>query len=121
MAEKGKRGFAGMDPEKQRQIASKGGKAAHQKGRAHEFTSEEARAAGRKARHGSRRTAALPAENPEAARTTTNGAPEQAPAPERSPEPPNTQGFPETNGAHAVPAPAHEAPAMSHPVGATQP
>jgi len=48
MAEKGKRGFAGMDQEKQRAIASKGGKAAHQKGTAHEFTPEEARAAGRK-------------------------------------------------------------------------
>lgn len=43
-----KRGFASMDPSKQRQIASKGGKAAHQKGTAHEFTSQEARAAGRK-------------------------------------------------------------------------
>lgn len=42
------RGFAGMDPAKQREIASKGGKAAHEKGTAHEFTSEEARAAGRK-------------------------------------------------------------------------
>jgi len=42
------RGFAGMDPEKQREIASKGGQAAHQKGTAHEFTPEEARAAGRK-------------------------------------------------------------------------
>jgi general stress protein YciG len=48
MAEKGKRGFASMDQEKQRQIASKGGRIAHQKGRAHQFTSEEARAAGRK-------------------------------------------------------------------------
>jgi general stress protein YciG len=37
-----------MDPAKQREIASKGGKAAHQKGTAHEFTSEEAAAAGRK-------------------------------------------------------------------------
>jgi len=37
-----------MDPLKQREIASKGGKAAHQKGTAHEFTTEEARAAGRK-------------------------------------------------------------------------
>jgi general stress protein YciG len=37
-----------MDPNKQREIASKGGKAAHQKGTAHEFTTEEARAAGRK-------------------------------------------------------------------------
>ena len=37
-----------MDPQKQREIASKGGKAAHQKGTAHEFTTEEARVAGRK-------------------------------------------------------------------------
>lgn len=42
------RGFASMDAEKQREIASKGGKAAHEKGTAHEFTSEEAREAGRK-------------------------------------------------------------------------
>ena len=37
-----------MDRAKQREIASKGGKAAHQKGTAHEWTSEEARDAGRK-------------------------------------------------------------------------
>jgi general stress protein YciG len=42
------RGFAAMDAAKQREIASKGGKAAHESGRAHEFTSEEARVAGRK-------------------------------------------------------------------------
>ena len=42
------RGFASMSPEKKREIASKGGKAAHQKGTAHEWTSEEARDAGRK-------------------------------------------------------------------------
>ena len=42
------RGFAGMDDEKQRKIASEGGKAAHEKGTAHEFSSEEAREAGRK-------------------------------------------------------------------------
>jgi len=42
------RGFAGMDPERQRQISSQGGKAAHQKGTAHEFDSNEAREAGRK-------------------------------------------------------------------------
>jgi general stress protein YciG len=42
------RGFAAMDAEKQRQIASKGGKIAHQRGHAHEFTPEEAREAGRK-------------------------------------------------------------------------
>ena len=54
MAEKSgtsNRGFASMDEEKQRQIASKGGHAAHQKGTAHEFTSEEAREAGRKGGH----------------------------------------------------------------------
>jgi general stress protein YciG len=48
MAEKTRRGFAGMSPEKQREIASKGGKAAHAKGTAHHFTPEEARVAGRK-------------------------------------------------------------------------
>ena len=42
------RGFASMDRVKQRDIASKGGKAAHAKGTAHEWTSEEAREAGRK-------------------------------------------------------------------------
>jgi general stress protein YciG len=43
-----KRGFACMDPEKQREIASKGGKAAHEKGTAHKWNSIEAREAGRK-------------------------------------------------------------------------
>jgi len=42
------RGFASMNLEKQREIARKGGKAAHEKGTAHEFTTDEARAAGRK-------------------------------------------------------------------------
>jgi hypothetical protein len=42
------RGFAAMDQSKQREIASRGGKAAHAQGRAHEFTADEARAAGRK-------------------------------------------------------------------------
>jgi uncharacterized protein len=57
------RGFASMDPERQRQIASEGGKAAHQKGTAHEFTSEEARRASEEARragsmsHGNRQSA----------------------------------------------------------------
>ena len=45
---KKRRGFAAMSPEKQREIASKGGKSAHQKGTAHQFTSEEAREAGTK-------------------------------------------------------------------------
>jgi general stress protein YciG len=45
---KERRGFASMSPEKQKEIASKGGRAAHQKGTAHRWSSDEARAAGRK-------------------------------------------------------------------------
>ena len=45
---KERRGFASMSPEKQREIASKGGRAAHEKGTAHEWTPDEARSAGRK-------------------------------------------------------------------------
>jgi general stress protein YciG len=44
----GKRGFAAMDKDAQRAIASKGGRAAHARGTAHEFTSQEAAEAGRK-------------------------------------------------------------------------
>jgi hypothetical protein len=50
------RGFASMDPARQREIASQGGKAAHAKGTAHEFTSEEARRAGSMS-HGNRQSA----------------------------------------------------------------
>lgn len=70
-----KRGFSSMDPQKQREIASKGGKAAHQKGTAHEFTTEEARVAGRKGgaasrarRHAERSGGANPAETSDMAR-----------------------------------------------------
>lgn len=45
---KKRRGFAAMSPEKQKEIASKGGKSAHAKGTAHQFTPEEAREAGTK-------------------------------------------------------------------------
>jgi len=45
---KERRGFASMSAERQREIASKGGRAAHEKGTAHEWTPEEARRAGRK-------------------------------------------------------------------------
>ena len=45
---KARRGFASMSAEKQREIASKGGRAAHEKGTAHEWTADEARTAGRK-------------------------------------------------------------------------
>ncbi len=50
-----RRGFAALDAEQRRRIASMGGRAAHEKGTAHEFTSEEAAAAGRKRGQGSRR------------------------------------------------------------------
>ncbi len=46
-----RRGFAAMSPEKQRSIASLGGKAAHAKGVGHEFTPEEAKVAGQKGGH----------------------------------------------------------------------
>jgi uncharacterized protein len=49
------RGFASMDPTKQREIASKGGRAAHLRGTAHEWSREEAREAGRKGGMASRR------------------------------------------------------------------
>ena len=72
---KERRGFASMTPEKQREIASKGGRAAHQKGTAHEWTSDEARSAGRKGGQISRggrgrlidQPAAGPSEAPDAA------------------------------------------------------
>lgn len=48
------RGFASMDPEMQRRIASEGGRASHLSGRGHQWTSEEARAAGRKGGQASR-------------------------------------------------------------------
>ena len=48
MAARSRRGFASMPPEKQREIARKGGQAAQQKGTAHRFSAEEARSAGQK-------------------------------------------------------------------------
>jgi general stress protein YciG len=75
------RGFASMERAKQREIASKGGKAAHKKGAAHEWTREEAQVAGRKgglARHRKTQSAAdLPSESPRP--------PDSAPASESSP------------------------------------
>jgi hypothetical protein len=57
-----------MSPEKQREIASKGGRAAHEKGTAHEWTADEARSAGRKggqvSRGGRGRLIVPPAEVP---------------------------------------------------------
>jgi len=56
------RGFASMDRDKQRRIASKGGKAAHEKGTAHQWTSNEARAAGQKGGSASHRRQPPPAD-----------------------------------------------------------
>lgn len=65
---KADRGFASMDPEQQRRIASKGGKAAQAKGTGRQWTVEEARAAGRKGglAGSTKRNAALRAANPDA-------------------------------------------------------
>ncbi len=73
------RGFAGMDPERQRDIAREGGRAAHEKGTAHEFSSAEARAAGLKSRVArGQRSVAVPANadgrNEAPASTTVDGA-----------------------------------------------
>jgi general stress protein YciG len=65
-----------MDPNKQREIASKGGKAAHQKGVAHEWTKEEAREAGRKggtAAHSKRRISESEPLSPRAETHSSNG------------------------------------------------
>ena len=77
-----KRGFSSMDKQKQREIASKGGKAAHQKGTAHEFTSEEARIAGRKggAASRARRSAGGGAESEQGERVENAQENEQVPA-----------------------------------------
>lgn len=73
-----KRGFAVLSPEKKREIASMGGKAAHEHGRAHRFTSEEARAAGKK-RHQLRMMAAAAAKAAEE-QAAAQGAPASAAA-----------------------------------------
>ncbi|MET0382867.1 MAG: KGG domain-containing protein [Burkholderiaceae bacterium] len=65
----GGRGFAGMDRERQREIASQGGRAAHASGNAHQFTSEEARAAGSK-RHANNASRAAADVGGAAARTS---------------------------------------------------
>ncbi len=62
---KARRGFAAMSPEKQREIASLGGKAAHAKGTAHEFSPEEAREAGRKGGQAAQRARQAQAQRPE--------------------------------------------------------
>lgn len=65
---KSRRGFAAMDVGKQREIASRGGKAAHERGTAHEFSSEEARLAGRKGGEAAHRRGTAHEFTPEEAR-----------------------------------------------------
>jgi general stress protein YciG len=71
------RGFASMDPERQRQIASEGGKAAHQKGTAHEFTSEEARRAGSMSHKNDGNNQSGNGGNQQSGNSTRGGTPEQ--------------------------------------------
>jgi len=63
IGEKSRRGFAAMSPEQQRRIASEGGRASHESGKGHRFSSEEARAAGRKGGQISRRGPSKPSAN----------------------------------------------------------
>ena len=71
------RGFAAMNPDRVREISRLGGKAAHQKGVAHEFTREEAQAAGRKG--------GLAAHQHDAARREHGATPEAVAPPEHAP------------------------------------
>jgi len=87
------RGFASMERAKQREIASKGGKAAHQKGTAHEWTSEEARDAGRKggiASHQRRREQSQSSERNAAGESRAAGTERMENAPWNMQTPPRT-------------------------------
>ena len=78
---KERRGFASMSAEKQREIASKGGRAAHEKGTAHEWSAEEARNAGRKGgqvSRGGRGRLIVPADTAPAAPVTEGAAANRA-------------------------------------------
>lgn len=81
-----RRGFAAMDPRKVSEIASKGGKAAHRAGTAHEFTPEEAREAGRKggyATHAKRKAQSSAPPPPRSSEEATEGESEQEPPEEK--------------------------------------
>jgi general stress protein YciG len=78
---KERRGFASMSAEKQREIASKGGRAAHEKGTAHEWSAEEARNAGRKGgqvSRGGRGRLIVPADTAQPAPVTEGAAQDRA-------------------------------------------
>ncbi|WP_036168660.1 KGG domain-containing protein [Massilia sp. 9096] len=71
------RGFASMDPQKQREIASEGGKAAHASGNAHEFNSEEARRAGSMSHKNDGNNQSEGGGNQQSGNSTRGGSPEQ--------------------------------------------
>jgi uncharacterized protein len=71
------RGFASMDPQKQREIASEGGKAAHASGNAHEFTSEEARRAGSMSHKNDRSSQSGSGGSQQSGNSARGGTPEQ--------------------------------------------
>jgi uncharacterized protein len=81
---KERRGFASMSPEKQREIASKGGRAAHEKGTAHEWTADEARSAGRRGGQVSRGGRGRLNPTSEGPSTPESLVSETAPVPERA-------------------------------------
>jgi len=71
------RGFASMDPQKQREIASEGGKAAHASGNAHEFNSEEARRAGSMSHKNDGNSQSQGGGSQQSGNSTRGGTPEQ--------------------------------------------
>ena len=116
--EKRRRGFAAMDRAKQREIASKGGKAAHEKGTAHEFTPEQARAAGRKGGQAAHRKGTAheftrqeaQAAGRKGGLSSRNRARKQAETPDNNnPAAPVIANTPEVRGDNpAAPAPTHD-------------
>jgi general stress protein YciG len=88
MTEKKRRGFSAMDESKKREIARKGGIAAHRKGTAHKFTSEEAREAGRKGGRSAHRQGRAHKFTPEEARAAGRKGGMASHAPEKMPETP---------------------------------
>jgi len=86
MTEKKRRGFSAMDENKKREIARKGGIAAHRKGTAHKFTSEEAREAGRKGGRSAHRQGRAHKFTPEEARAAGRKGGMASHSPEEAPE-----------------------------------
>src|SRR3954467_2549006 len=108
------RGFASMDEHRQREIARKGGRAAHEKGKAHEFTAEEARAAGRK---GGEKVSVNRRHMAEIGRRGgKSSAPRRRPS-EQTQNPPDQQ----RAASHEQAAPAHPHPHMGSGSGGGQP